>query len=405
MINSISFKVIKIKEYLISLFLFLFFVLLLLFSKSSFNAAKQGFELFTLNVLPSIFPFLVFSNILTNLHIFDILNKLCTPITKKLFNLPGISSVPIFLGFISGYPVGAKITNDLYEKGLLNKNYANSLLAFTNNSGPLFIISFIGISLYNDTKTGILLLITHILSAILVGIIFGIFDKRKKNIKLDNLEKAEPIILYDEKDSKNNKVGFVNIFVNSIKNSVNTILLIGGFVIFFSVIISLLSNSYFFEIISVPINSVLNLFNINTSATIPTMQGLIEITNGLKNLSELNHLPYIYKVSLSSFILAIGGLSIYMQLCAVIVDSNLSTKKYIIGKILQGIFAFILTFILVLYTPFFNLDSIETYTKPFVGVNTVISKNEINLLFDVITLCFIFCVLSKMYSLRKYKDK
>ncbi len=397
-------KLHKFKEYTISLIVILMFILLILFSKQSLLAAQNGVNLFLNSVLPSIFPFLVVVNILINL---DILKKICrffNPITKKVFNLPGISSLPIAVGLLSGYPIGAKISNDLYEKKLISKNTAEKLLSFTNNSGPLFILSYVGISLYHDTATGILLLLTHIISAISVGIIFGMFSKKNTDrFCID--EQYERYISSNNSNIKKN-ISFSQIVIDSVKNSVNTILVIGGFIIFFSVIIELLENSNFFYILSLPINNLLVLLGLPTNLTIPTLQGLVEITNSLEALSNVTNANYVYKVSLSAFILGIGGISIYMQTLAIIIDNNLSTKKYILGKLLQGIIAFILTYLLIVYTPFFNLGSIETYVKPSVAVDTVLNTEQINMFLDVIILFFVFCVFYKMYIIKKlYRKK
>ncbi len=399
MFNSISFKVVKIKDYLASFLFILIFLLLIIFSNEAFTSAKKGIELFLYNVLPSIFPFLIISNIITQTNIVFLIDKLLSPITKKLFNLPGISSIPIILGIFSGYPIGAKIVKDLYERKLISKNNANTLLAFTNNSGPLFIVSFIGISLYHDTKTGILLLITHIISAIIVGLILTNFNKKisydKEDINISNNKSS----LY------NSNKNIANIVVDSVKDSVNTSLFIGGFIIFFSVIICLLTNSFFFDILSKPINYILSLFNISSITTIPFLQGVIEMTNGINSISTLNTIPYIYKISITAFILGIGGLSIYMQLLSIISTTDLSTKKYIIGKIMHGIISCALTYVLIKYTPFFNLGSIETYVKPYTSVENIVTVSEINIFLDIISFCFISIVIYKMYSIRKNAKK
>ena len=87
------------------------------------------------------------------------------------------------MGLISGYPVGAKIVSDFREKRLITKDEGERLLCFTNNSGPLFILSTVGIALFGDTKTGLLLLLTHILACITVGIILGRISKKDKKNK------------------------------------------------------------------------------------------------------------------------------------------------------------------------------------------------------------------------------
>lgn len=84
----------------------------------------------------------------------------------------GEGAFAFIMGIISGYPVGAKIVTKLRENNICTKEECERLLAFTNNSGPLFIVGTVGISLIGDTSIGIILLLVHILASITVGIIF-----------------------------------------------------------------------------------------------------------------------------------------------------------------------------------------------------------------------------------------
>ena len=89
---------------------------------------------------------------------------------RPLFCVPGEGAFAFIMGIISGYPTGAKIVIDFRKQGICTKAEAERLLAFTNNSGPLFIVGTIGISLFANTTTGFLLLITHILALSLIHI-------------------------------------------------------------------------------------------------------------------------------------------------------------------------------------------------------------------------------------------
>ncbi len=101
------------------------------------------------------------------------LNKFMRPI----FNVPGEGAFAFIMGIISGYPIGAKIVTNFRENDICTKEEGERLVAFTNNSGPLFIIGTVGISLFFDTRTGILLFISHILACISVGIVFRFWKK------------------------------------------------------------------------------------------------------------------------------------------------------------------------------------------------------------------------------------
>ena len=127
-------------------FLFLLFALfLVIFSKTYLIAAKNGLILWANNVVPSLFPFFVITELLSNTNLVYHIGKLFDKLMRPLFNVPGECAFAFIMGLISGYPTGGKIVSDLREQGVCTKEEGDRMLAFTNNSGPLFIISCVGI--------------------------------------------------------------------------------------------------------------------------------------------------------------------------------------------------------------------------------------------------------------------
>jgi sporulation integral membrane protein YlbJ len=142
------------------------------------------------------------------------------------------------MGLISGYPVGSKIAINFRKNNICTKEECERLIAFTNNSGPLFIIGTVGISFFGNSTIGILLLITHILSSFTVGFLFR-FWKSSKSSSYE-YKNASPY------ENKLQTITFSNlgeVLGESISSATSTILMIGGFVVLFSVIISILNAS------------------------------------------------------------------------------------------------------------------------------------------------------------------
>ena len=108
------------------------------------------------------------------------MGKALNRIMRPIFNVPGEGSFAFLMGIISGYPTGAKIVSNLKEKKICNTEECERLIAFTNNSGPLFIVGTVGSGLLGNSKIGFLLLFTHIISCITVGFLFR-FWKCKRN--------------------------------------------------------------------------------------------------------------------------------------------------------------------------------------------------------------------------------
>ncbi len=165
---------------------------------------------------------------------------------RPLFNVPGQGSFAFIMGLISGYPSGAKIVSNLRENKICSRIEAERLLCFTNSSGPLFILGFVGISIFSNSEIGYLLLFTHILSAITIGFIFRFW---KKDIET----KTKTLLPIKSNINTNN---FGNILTESIKKSILTIVNIGGFIVLFSVILSILKNYKIIYLFSKILNSI-----------------------------------------------------------------------------------------------------------------------------------------------------
>ena len=348
-----KFFIISFKRNLLPFFFVIIAICLVIFSKTNLSAASNGLTLWTTCVVPSLFPFFVITNLLSYTKVVTILGRILDKFMKPLFNVSGIGSFAFIMGLISGYPVGAKIIADFREKNLVTKEEGERLLAFTNNSGPLFILSSIGISLFGDTKTGLLLLCTHVLSCITVGIILGRFSN--KSINEFNYQSNNSIV-------QNNNVSLKNlgeVLGNSINNAISTILLIGGFVVIFSVIISILNSTYALDFLSSFLNPILSLLGFDLNFSKPLLSGIIELTNGVKSVSTIHIKAISQNIVLCAFLLGFGGFSVLLQVFSIVAKTDLSMKKYFWGKLLQGIIASIYTFLALKFIPFINLDIIE----------------------------------------------
>lgn len=150
------------------------------FLKAIYLLQSLGLSLFANSVLPSLLPFFIATELLSYTGIIEVLGKKLNKFMRPIFNVPGEGAFAFIMGIISGYPIGAKIVTNFRQNGICTKEEGERLLAFTNNSGPLFIIGTVGISLFFDTRTGILLFLSHILACISVGIVFR-FWKRKSD--------------------------------------------------------------------------------------------------------------------------------------------------------------------------------------------------------------------------------
>ena len=268
---KIKFLVFNIKKIFIPLCICLFTIFLLIFSNANLSSAKAGLALWANSVVPSLLPFFIATELLGYTNIISLLGKLLNKFMKPLFNVPGEGAFPFIMGIISGYPMGAKIVSNFKSQGICTNVEAERLLAFTNNSGPLFIIGTIGIGLFKNTTTGILLFITHILACLTVGFLFRFWKSSKR------FETKGVCPLSSHSTVSISNLG--EILATSIMNAINTIFLIGGFIVLFSVVISILENSGILDGLSHLVYPILSIFNIPISFANGLFTGLLELTN------------------------------------------------------------------------------------------------------------------------------
>lgn len=146
------------------------------------------------------------------------------------------------------------------------------------------------------------------------------------------------------------------ILATSIMSAINTIVLIGGFVVLFSVVISILENSGALFMLSSILSPIFNLFGISDIYTPSFITGFIELTNGVAGISLIPAKAISINIILCSFLIGFGGISVLLQVLSITSKSKIAIKPYIYGKLLQGCFASLYTFLLLNYSIFFKLD-------------------------------------------------
>ena len=306
----------NLKKYLINVLLVTIFIYIFIYSKNIKYYVLFAINLWINNLIPSIFPFLLISKLLIIYNTFDFINNI--NIINKIFNTSKNSSFIIISSIFTGFPTGSIYIKDLLDKNLISEKEANHLIMFTNYANPLFIISVIGENLLNNKKIGIFIFIIHVISGLFIGIVF------KEKISVNNKKHINNI-------SQNN---FITNLINSIYDSFKVLINMLGIIIFFLMIISLIDTFF--------IRSTLTLI----------IKGLIEMTTGITFISQ-SKLNIRLKVSIICFLLSFSGLSIHFQTKSIIDNTNISYKKYLIGRIVHSILCFILSFIL--FNFFFNL--------------------------------------------------
>lgn len=371
----------NLSYYIIPLIVAFFNILIIIVPNVVISSAQEGLLLWFNKILPSIFPFLIGTNLLIQLGFIDFLGSLLDPLMKKFFNVSGCGAFALILGMLSGYPVGAKITSSLRETGKLDKIEAQRLLSFTNNSGPLFIIGAIGIGMFKNVYIGYTMLFIHYISAITVGILFSFYKREqsvhtynKINIK-SSFNKLKVFRL------KNNKP-FGQILGDSVKSSLETISIVGGFIILFSVISALFETSGIFTYIG---NFILpdSLKDFSNGL----FMGFIEITNGI-NIISTN--PSTIAVIIACGLVSFSGLSILAQTSSMISSSDLCMKTYVFSKLLHSIISIVYAIVL---SPLLSYLLEKSSTEVFKNFDKVSIKTSFISFFIGLVILFIVSII------------
>lgn len=368
------------KKYIFTILISILVLFCILNPESMISGTKSALTLWATIIIPSLFPFMILTNLIQKTALPYLLGKLLSPLMNFLFNLPGISSLAIFLGMTGGYPIGAKITNDLLLENSITKHDANHLITFVNNTGPLFMLGAVGLGIYNSPAIGLLLLISHYISAIIIGII-GKFIKRKNPVE-NNKKIAFNII-------KLSDIG--NILNEAIKKSIDTILMIGGFIILFSIISAFLEQTNILIYIS---KIFLPMLKVETSTAILT--GFLEVTNGINKIALVN-IPLIQKLIITSSLIGFGGMSIHFQTLSIISKTKINFLKYLTGKLFHGILSGITAYLLIIYTNFSKI-------LPEDVSNFYLHQLNMSYTLNVLLSFFIFIVLFKLLQTILYKN-
>lgn len=292
--------------------------LILLNPQSSLEYARQGLLLCEEVLVPSLFPFFVCSGLLIHSGVCERLAGIFAPVMKPMFNVGGAGAAAFILGIISGYPLGAQVSVRLFEEGTLDKNEAERLLAFCNNSGPLFLLGSVGAAIYHSPKLGIILYAAHITAALTVGVIFRFYKRGG----------AERIL----QKRREERAGMAEIFQRALSGSVTSILSVCGAVVFFSVIANLMAGF-------LPEGIMRTLF---IAAS--------ELTSGIKGISA-GDMPLAQKAVLSSVAAGFAGFCVHLQVMSVAAGKGLSLLPYIAGKVLHALVAGIYTMVFLRFFP------------------------------------------------------
>lgn len=310
----------KARDLLLGLVLMAAALALVVWPQESMEAARNGLQLCYNVIIPSLFPFFVLSSLVVDLGLAGYLGLAMEKLMRPLFHVPGCCAAALALGFVGGYPVGARTAIALYENGQCTKTEAERLLAFCNNSGPAFIFGVVGAGVFASSRVGLLLYLTHAAASLCIGVLFRFYRRGAESA-------GGGQILFQSK-----RLGAA--FTDCVKSSFSGTLNICAFVVFFTVVIQMLSVSGVLPALAGGLGTLLSPLGMTEQWGQRLLTGILEVSSGVCSLTGGGALSG--RLSMAAFMLGWAGISVHCQVLSFLGGSGLSARTYLTGKLLHG---------------------------------------------------------------------
>ncbi|MGE4276887.1 MAG: nucleoside recognition domain-containing protein [Lawsonibacter sp.] len=311
----------KYRDLLLGLGLLFAAMALVIWPRQAMEAMRDGLALCGNVIIPSLFPFFVLSSMVVDLGMSRYLGKLLEPIMAPLFRVNGSCATALALGFVGGYPVGARTAISLYQSGQCSRTEAERMLAFCNNCGPAFILGVVGAGVFSSGAIGLLLYLGHISASLLIGLLFRFYkpgegprSKWKAGAQFQTA--SLPVA-----------------FTRSVTGAFQSTLNICAFILFFTVAIRILTISGFLTTLASLLSCLLAPLGLSEIWAERLLTGILEVSSGVSSLTDG---ALSGRLSMAAFMLGWAGVSVHCQVMAFLGDSGLSLRTYVVGKLLHG---------------------------------------------------------------------
>lgn len=331
-------------------------ILMVIFPETAISAAVRGLSIWWDILFPALLPFFVISEMLLGFGIVHFLGALLDPLMRPVFRVPGIGGFVMAMGFASGYPVGARLTSQLWEQGLVNRDEGERLVAFTTSSDPIFLIGAVSIGFFHDPGLAGILALAHYGACVLIGFMMryhGDPQSAKSEPTGDHDEAAgQPAsgsvrrtrlrrafeAMHQARLRDGRTVGLL--LQQSIQSGIRLIIVVGGLVVFFSVLLELLTDARAMALFYGAVHAALSVFAIPEALSDSVVNGFFEVTLGARSAGEAGgSIQLVDKVAVAAFVLSWAGLSVHAQIASIWNNTNFRYRPFLFARVVHGLLA------------------------------------------------------------------
>lgn len=262
------------------------------------EGVRHGLALCAQAVIPSVYPSMILSDLLLASRTW-IERSVIGRVFARVFHLPPAAATAYLLGLCTGFPIGMRVCTELYREDVLTREQAEQLMAFSNNTGPAFLIAGVGVGLYADARIGIALYLCQVLASATVGITLGLRRRQQ-----DDGRAAPPPPAFS--------------LVESVRSAAHACVALCGFVSLFSAIAHLLT------------------YLIPSPTARMLLLPLLEVSTAASYLGA-HGAGSAFALCCTAFAVGFSGLSVHMQSMVFLSKTDINPRQYYISKVVQGL--------------------------------------------------------------------
>lgn len=304
---------------------------LMVFSEGVRSGVSSSIELCISTVIPSLFLFTALAVFLVKSGLTAAVGRLLDPVSRLVFGLSGEQFAVMLASFVSGYPVGARLVNELFSCGRATEREALRMLDFCVCGGPAFIVLAVGEATLGSRSDGFRLLIAHLLSAVFLAVVSRFFSRSSPR-RTDGLSPAPCPPPISEA------------FTRSVTDAARSMFGVSAFVVAFGGLGGFLSS-----------------LEILPPAAVKTARALLEVTVGVGLFGRK-------QLELIAFLLGFGGISVHFQVLSSAAKLKVPYYRLFLSRTLHGALSAGLIMLMELVSPRV-IDTVAGTSHPSPGIH------------------------------------
>ncbi|MFD1952842.1 sporulation integral membrane protein YlbJ [Paenibacillus thailandensis] len=343
-----------LQPYALASFAALFIALLMaVFPEETLESALRGLDIWWKVLFPALFPFFVISEIMLGFGVVHFFGKLLDPLMRPLFRLPGIGGFVVAMGYVSGYPVGARLTAQLWEQKLVNRAEGERLVAFTTTSDPIFLIGAVSVGFFHNAALAPLLAAAHYGGALVIGLLMRFHDRHapltgsaaaahpsagRRSRLHEALREMHFARLEDGRP-------FGKLLQDAVQSALRLMVVVGGLVVFFSALMELLTHAGIVAALSEGMRLLFGWAGLPVRLADAIIFGGFEVTLGSRAAGEAGT-GLMHQAAAAAWVLSWAGLSVHAQVASLLSRTDLRYKPLLLARLAHSFIAAALVYLL-----------------------------------------------------------